>query len=152
VDHDGVLNVPSLGRPDEAFERVFDAGGFRHRVPAGTSGRIARLEAAFEPVWATTWEEMAPLLLAPHLGFGRGWPVVRFDVGSLKAITWKLAAVKRWCEANAEGRRLGWIDDDLGPDAEAWAAARGGTLLVRTYETDGLTDAEVEQLLDWAAG
>lgn len=152
IDHDGVLNVPRLGRPDEAFEAVFTADGLTHRVPLGTAGRIARLEEVFDPVWATAWEGLAPALLAPHLGFGRDWPVLRFGVGSLKTETWKLAAVKKWCAENADGRRVGWLDDDLGPDAEAWAAERGDFLLVRTHELEGLNDEQVERLLAWAGG
>jgi hypothetical protein len=112
--------------------------------------RFARLQTAFECTWATTWEGDAPTLLARQLGFGSDWPVVYFRMGSITDGTWKLRQIKVWCEEHASGRRVAWVDDDLGPDAEEWASKRPGTLLVRTVEADGLTGEQTEFLLAWA--
>jgi hypothetical protein len=46
---------------------------------------------------------------------------------------------------------MAWIDDAHDERCVSWAASRPGpTLLVTTDPAVGLTEAEVERLLDWA--
>jgi hypothetical protein len=42
---------------------------------------------------------------------------------------------------------IGWVDDELGWDAQQWADGRGRTLLVRAELEEGLTEAHTAQLL-----
>ena len=47
---------------------------------------------------------------------------------------------------------LAWIDDALTPGARAWAATREApTLLLDVDPAEGLTRADVDQCLAWAA-
>ena len=73
-------------------------------------------------------------------------------MGGSRHLTWKLPQVRRWCAERGDGRRVAWVDDDIGPDAQAWAEARGGTLLILTDEAEGLTEAQTQELCDWAEG
>ncbi|MFL5798479.1 MAG: hypothetical protein ACJ77A_11180 [Actinomycetota bacterium] len=76
IDVDGVINVFRQDAPSDADDQVFEAEGFWIRVPRGMQERFERLEAAFECVWATTWEDAAPGVIGEHLGFGREWPAI----------------------------------------------------------------------------
>jgi hypothetical protein len=160
VDVDGVLNAivgwPSERRAKElagaAFELEFLAHGLPIRVPRGTRERIATLETLFECVWATSWEDTAVSDLAPDLGFGAGWPVIRFSDDFPIAGTWKLPAVQRFAELPPNRTRpLAWIDDDLEPDALEWAARRTregtNTLMVRPDGDVGFTAKHFNRLL-----
>ena len=140
VDFDGVINVVGKGAGSQKLERNFEVQGYRIHVPVGTAGRFARLETAFDCVWATTWGQDAPIL-GRHLGFGSTWLVIFIGAGGLLARTGKLPEVRGWCEANAVGRPLAWVNDDLWPDASDWATGRGRTFLLRTLPEEGLTDA-----------
>lgn len=158
-DVDGVLNafawywakVPDINAEelDERLEDIFLANGYTIYVPAGTKERMARITPLFECVWATTWEDKAIEHLSPKLGFGAYWPVVTGFGGRFRSDygTWKLPAVREWVAANAEGRRVAWLDDDLGPDAFKWAGDRKeSTLLVRTDEITGFSDEDADKL------
>lgn len=160
VDVDGVLNAivgfPSAKRTEELssalFEAEFVAQDFLIRVPAGTRKRIIALQSLFDCVWATSWEERARSDLAPALGFGFEWPVIRFVDDFPLAGTWKLPAVQRFVDLEENrGRPLAWIDDDLQPDTLEWAArrTRAGTptLMVRPDGDVGLTSRHVDRLL-----
>jgi hypothetical protein len=143
VDFDGVINVIRSDDRKEELEAEFKRDGHRIRVPAGTSQRFARLVAAFECVWATTWGQEAPIL-GRFLGFGANWSAIFIGSGGRLGATGKLPEVRRWCESHAVGRPVAWVDDDLWPDVHDWAMARGQTLIVRTLPDEGLTDAQTE--------
>jgi len=51
----------------------------------------------------------------------------------------------------AARRPLAWIDDELQPEAHAWAASRGTpTLLISADPAEGLTRRAIDQALRWA--
>jgi hypothetical protein len=164
VDVDGVLNAV-VGTPFGArkemtasmpFEAEFEASGLPIRVPAGTRERIEALQTLFDCVWATTWEDRARSELAPVLGFGADWPVIRFKDDFPDSGTWKLPAVQRYAERpEHRDRPLAWIDDDLEPDALEWAAwrSRSGprTLMVRPDADLGFTSRHFRRLLAFHA-
>lgn len=164
VDVDGVLNAvvgsPFGIRDDQAssglFEAEFVACNFPIRVPAGTRERIGTLQRMFDCVWATTWEDRARSDLAPVLGFGADWPVIRFTDDLPYSGTWKLPAVQRFAELPENcSRSLAWIDDDLAPDALEWAARRSRsgprTLMVRPDADVGFTSRHFDRLLAFHA-
>ena len=164
VDVDGVLNAVvgfPLGRRKDttspnAFEAEFVACNFPIRVPAGTRERIGTLETLFDCIWATAWEGRARSDLAPLLGFGADWPVIRFEDEFPDSGTWKLPAVQRFAERpENRSRPLAWVDDDLEADALEWAArrTRSGppTIMICPDADVGLTSRHFGRLLGFQA-
>jgi hypothetical protein len=151
VDVDGVISLFGFDGPiDDVPGRFHLIDGVAHCIADGVGGRLNRLAESFELVWATGWEERANDHLPLMLGLPNDLPVLTFD-GRARFGTahWKLEALDEY----AEGRPLAWIDDSLDESCHAWASARSGpTLLVPTESFVGLTDAQVDAMLDWAAG
>ena len=149
LDVDGVISLfgfPSRGTPPGQFHWV---DGIAHCISDGAGARLRRLADAFELVWATGWEEKAneylPLLLdLPDDEL----PVLTFDGRAVFGTAhWKLGAIDEY----AGDRPAAWIDDSLDESCTAWAEGRTApTLLIETDPAEGITDAHVEQLLDWA--
>lgn len=112
--------------------------------------RLERLAACFEIVWATGWVQNANRVIAPLHGLDQLACVELVWSEELRGQTasWKLPAIARHV---GEERPCVWIDDDLRPDAERWAARRRGpTLLVPVDHRVGLTDEAVEAALAFA--
>jgi hypothetical protein len=108
VDVDGVI-LP-FGRPlsdGVVFDHIV-VDEHEHRVARDIRDLFARLEAVFECVWATAWEEEAPVAVAPIVGMGSSWPVITFPlVEGFR--TWKLPGVQSWCERTpATDPSSGW--------------------------------------------
>lgn len=152
VDVDGVLSlfgfppdVSSLPGPLQWID------GVAHCIPEAVGPRLIRLSEHFELVWATGWEERAndhlPFLL--KLPF-RSLPCLRFGGRAVfGSAHWKLEAIDRY----SQGRAAAWIDDNVDDECRAWAEGRAWpTLIVQTKPAEGLTDAHVTQLLEWAEG
>lgn len=156
VDVDGVLNVFGFNadgyeQPEGLLETTFIAQGVTIHIPAGTSLRMSRLESLYDCIWCTTWEDKAPQLLGPHLGFGEEWPIIQFGLTYKRNGTWKLPRVKEWIKEHLQPEdKLAWIDDDLNPDAFFWMDSRPNTLLVPTQYDMGMTDEHVERLEEFA--
>ena len=150
VDVDGVISLfgfPSGGPLPGQFHWV---DGIAHCISDGAGARLCRLAETFELVWATGWEEKAneylPLLLdLPDDEL----PVLTFDGRAVFGTAhWKLEAIEEY----AGDRPAAWIDDSLDERCTTWADGRSApTLLVETDAAQGITDAHVEQLLEWAA-
>ena len=169
LDVDGVLNA------FEAWERIDPQAPLRRdnvRAPAGWRqvavdgyqlllnpehvGWVAQLSQHFEMVWATMWQERAPLALAPVVGFGADWSWISFDSYQHRTTSqrtgfgigsYKFPGVV----ATAGDRPMVWVDDDLEPAIYDWAAERdaGGipTLLVQPLPSEGWTRAELDAVL-----
>ena len=75
-------------------------------------------------------------------------PASRFDGHAVFGTAhWKVDAI----DVYAGDRPAAWVDDNLNEDCRAWAEGRAApTLLVETEPAEGLTDEQVERLLDWA--
>lgn len=107
---------------------------------------LTGLAAAFDLVWATSWEEDADRLIAERVGLPRGLPVIRFDASRTGWMD-KLPDVIRF----VGDRPSAWLDDDPGPGAHSWAAARSvPTLLVQPDHRIGLTEAHIDTLRTFA--
>ena len=144
LDVGGVLSPYGLTPPPDFEER--EIGGFWVVWTDAHAPRLQRLAAAFDIVWATTWEQYANQALCPALGL-EPLPVIRFARGQTQ--TRKLDSIKAW----VGDRPTAWIDDDLYEDAHSWASTRNETvptLLVQATPSIGLTDAHVEELLAFA--
>lgn len=151
VDIDGVISLFADGLRDSgtrAEGSFHSIEGIPHFLSATAAAHLLALQADFELVWASGWEDRAEDHLPHLLGLPSGLPFLRFerDVGRSNA-HWKLDAI----EAFAGARALAWVDDALDEECHAWAEAREApTLLVQTDPTRGLTTAEAERLSVWA--
>ncbi|MGD3105943.1 HAD domain-containing protein [Streptomyces sp. YGL11-2] len=149
LDVDGVLN-PVLPSPGFTAHDLLD-----HTVllSADHAGWLRELSAAYELVWATTWEHhanthIAPLLELPAL------PVVEFSgyrsrpgdprfAGPESLLARKWAPLLRY----AGGRPFAWVDDVM-PDSLVRRSRRwADRLLVPVDPARGLRRHHVDQLL-----
>jgi len=146
LDVDGVLN-PYPETPVGYDEHDFFPEDDEPVRLARVHGEWLReLATCFEIVWATGWGEDANRLLCPHFGLDAfpllPLPPIPFD-----------AAVKARAVRDFVGERpAAWGDDLITDDELEWAAARRApTLLVQVDHRKGLTRAQVERMLAWAA-
>lgn len=151
VDVDGVISLFGFDGPlDEVPGRFHLIDGIAHCIADGVGRRLGRLADHYELVWATGWEERANDHLPTLLGLPEELPVLTFG-GRARFGTahWKLEALQEY----AGDRPLAWVDDSLDESCHAWAEERSAsapTLLVPTRSDEGLLDAHVETLIDWA--
>jgi len=147
LDVDGVLVVylPVLNDAGATYLEDGEVWGYETQLNLEAAPLIAELAERFDLAWNTRWGESANRALSPALGIGQ-LPVL--DLGDRECRFTKVPAVR----AFAGTRAVAWIDDELGDDAEAWAAARPHpTLLVRTNAVGGITRAATDRLLAFAA-
>ena len=119
-------------------------------VSPANAQRLVRLADPFEIVWATGWVHHANRVIGPLHGLSE-LPFVELswseEMRSLDG-SWKLPAVARYV---GDDRPCVWIDDDIRPDMEHWAAnRRGRTLLIPVDHRVGLTERAVERALAFA--
>jgi hypothetical protein len=166
VDIDGVislfgfpgnaLSVPHAeasaqdGAPDGSFHSI---EGIPHFLSSIAAAHLLALDAVFDLVWASGWEEKAEEYLPRLLGLPAGLPFLRFKrgrgAGSSLGGHWKLDAIS----AYAGTRPLAWIDDAFDESCHKWSDARPApTLLVQTAPARGLTSKETSLLGSWAQG
>jgi HAD domain in Swiss Army Knife RNA repair proteins len=138
VGPDGYKRVELEGdRAPDAFLWIADAN----------AERLRRLHAEYDIVWATGWAHEANRVIGPLHDLGE-LEVVHLEA-AFDAPTWKLPSVSTYVD---DDRPCAWIDDDLGPDAEAWARSRRApTLLARTEPHVGLTEELTQRCLRFAA-
>lgn len=152
VDVDGVISLFGFTLdtcPDGSWHQI---DGVTHLLSAQAPGLLLDLMSDFELVWCTGWEERADEHLPTLLGLPRlSW--LSFDRNPGRANAhWKLAAI----DGHVGARPVAWLDDALDARCDAWAHDRrergAPTLLVRTDPAVGLTTAERDTLVAWAAG
>ena len=145
LDVDGVLNpFPEL--PDGFVEiDLFPEDEEPARLAAIHGDWLRELADAYDLAWATGWGEEANRLLCPFFGLPE-LPLVPLPSMPFEP-RHKVPAVA----AFAAERPAAWVDDMLGPEALAWAAARiEPTLLIDIDSATGLARANVDRLLAWA--
>jgi hypothetical protein len=150
IDVDGVISLFGFDHADPPDGRYQLVDGITHFLSASAGEHLRRLSDAFELAWCTGWEEKANEYLPLALGLAGPLPHVVFEPdGRPSQAHWKLGAIDLHVGA---ARPLAWIDDAHDERCRDWATARPGpTLLITTDPAVGLTDAEVDQLLTWAA-
>ena len=146
LDVDGVLIPFRAPMADPAYTIV---PGISRKWPVHRDLRtwLSHLSLYYEPVWVTSWGHEACALQAP-MGLPENMPVVDLDTGQGDGRRWfKFLAVQKLDPARA----LAWLDDDMTPAAERWAAARPvPAITIRPDKRIGITEAHVDLLLDWA--
>jgi hypothetical protein len=147
LDVDGVLN-PYPETPAGYDEHDFFPEDDEPVRLAPVHGEWLReLVTSFEIVWATGWGEDANRFLCPHFG------LETFPLLPLPPIPFDAAVKARAVRDFVGERPAAWIDDLITADDLAWAAARrAATLLVQVDHREGLTRAQVDRVLSWAAG
>jgi hypothetical protein len=152
LDVDGVLAVVD-GSRRRGLRRhvVVDIIGGTHTIWLNPKhpAWLADLGRVFDVVWATGWEHEAPRLLSPLLAMP-ALPVIEFRLSPAFGLRIdKLPDVVDF----VGDRATAWIDDQLGEEEFAWARGRRSpTLLIDPVPTEGMTEAHVSTLLEFAAG
>ncbi|HYB25998.1 MAG TPA: hypothetical protein VEF89_05240 [Solirubrobacteraceae bacterium] len=151
IDVDGVISLFGYDHATPPAGRYQLVDGIAHFLSATAGEHLRRLADQFELAWCTGWEERANDYLPLALGLPGPLPHVVFDpAGRPTQAHWKLAGIDRHVDPS---RPLAWLDDAHDEGCRTWAAARPGpTLLITTDPAVGLTDREVEELLEWARG
>ena len=148
VDVDGVISLFGFSPEGELPGRFHAIDGIQHCIGHSCADRLKRLAERFELVWATGWEEKANEYLPRLLGLPvRQMPVLTFG-GRVAGgpAHWKVEAIDEY----AADRPTAWIDDNLDERCERWAAERPApTLLVPTEPATGISEEQVERLLEW---
>lgn len=151
IDVDGVISLFGFDHRSPPTGRYQLVDGITHFLSVRAGDHLRRLSESFELAWCTGWEEKANDYLPLALGLAGPLPHVVFDPSDRPTQAhWKLGGIDRHVEAS---RPLAWIDDAHDEGCRTWAAGREGpTLLVTTDPAVGLTEREVDELLEWAAG
>jgi hypothetical protein len=150
VDVDGVISLFGFDRDAPPSGQWQMVDGIAHFLSGSAGGHLRRLSEAFELAWCTGWEEKANEYLPRALGLEQRFPCLSF-AGETPTVEghWKLGAIDSYAGAD---RALAWIDDAHEERYQAWAQARAApTLLISTDPAAGLTEAQVERLLEWAS-
>jgi hypothetical protein len=161
LDVDGVLNALQVDLPHgwqrgtfNGYVLSWDPTVLRRLRLMHDSGRV-------EIQWLTTWVEDADRLLAEPMGLPRGLvthsrhrlgpPTGYGDKYRGRSAWWKLTHACEIAEAEP-GRRIVWIDDDLGDRDGATVEWLGGNPQVLAVAPDlvtGLTHAELDAIEAW---
>jgi hypothetical protein len=115
LDVDGVINAVCRGNnPRDCWPdyQTTVVEGFRITWSSQVAKRLARLDDHVEINWLTTWEHLAPQLLAPFMRLPN-WPVAERSSMSMDSFPWwKLDVVRSYWEKDQ--RPFIWLDDDIG--------------------------------------
>jgi hypothetical protein len=146
LDVDGVFNPLGDCLP-EGF--TVHAGAYDNFMINTGHGRwILELGERFEIVWATAREDEVNFDVGPALGLPT-LPVITFTQSWDSTRTWKLPDIA----AYVGDRPFCWIDDDILPDALAWAARREApTLLIPADPKIGFTATHRDAMHAFADG
>jgi hypothetical protein len=149
IDVDGVISLFGFdpNRPPAGKFQIVD--GIAHYLSSAAATHLLELCRWYEPVWCTGWEEKANDYLPQALGLPGPWPYLELSgVAAPGNCHWKLEAVEHFA---GPSRPVAWIDDGHDHRTRAWADARPGpTLLISTKPAAGLTEAHLQELVDWA--
>jgi hypothetical protein len=151
LDIDGVLSIfgfDSNAPPPGRWQLV---DGIVHFLSTHAAELVARLADVYEIVWCSGWEDRADAILPSILGLPRGLHHLSFDGRrpGMDARHWKLAAIEEYIGLQ---RPAAWVDDAFDDSCFTWARVRPGpTLLVQTDPAVGLTAAQADDLVAWAA-
>ena len=168
LDVDGVLNarvfpyqehllvVDTAAVPKNAFTQTFSAATVELRVdiPNAYSAWLAELAGVYQLVWATTWEHLANVHLAPLLELDP-LPVVELSALAPTYREVKRDATGAWKWRNlaafAGAHPFAFVDDHAADEARDHPLTPGRSqgVLAVTY---GLERAHVDALLAFAAG
>lgn len=146
VDIDGVLNPWAIDECPAGFSEywLFPEDEEPVRLAAAHGEWLMELAKHFDVVWASAWGSQAHRLLGPILGLEE-FPFVPMPDTPFQPRD-KVPAVAMF----VGDRPAAWVDDQMVPEAHAWARSRGEpTLLLEVDHRVGLGRGDVERLLAW---
>lgn len=164
LDVDGVLNVarppyreylvevatadlpdsPRVHRPSA------DVVTYRVRVPSVYPVWLAELAELYDLAWATTWEHLANVHIAPLLGLA-GLPVVAFSTLSPPRFS-EATGDWKWRVLCKHGRPpFVWVDDEVSPDVARTARLTRRARRAALWAPEGLERDHVDRLLTHAS-
>lgn len=149
LDIDGVLSLFGFGSDERPRGTWLQVDGVVHLLSPSAGEHLHALQADFDLVWCSGWEEKANEYLPHALGLPGPLPYLSFDRSPGRGHAhWKLGAIELHAGPEAP---IAWVDDALDDACRAWAAARRGpTLLIQPDPPTGMTDAHVAELRAWA--
>lgn len=104
------------------------------------------LKAGHSIIWGSAWEDRSNNVLK-MLGRDEQWDYIPLDTEDVGLGTWKIKSVRRWVNENlTDNEPIVWVDDELEPDAEAWAEARGNMLCVTPNRFKGLNETHLQDI------
>ena len=147
LDVDGVLNpYPTTPAGFSEYE-FFPEDDEPVRLCADHAGWLRELAGAFEIAWASSWGGAANEFISAT------FDLPAFPIVALPPVPFEPREKVPAVAAFAGSRPAAWVDDILGDEAWAWAAARPEpTLLVEVQPAIGLGREHVDRLLIWAHG
>jgi hypothetical protein len=151
IDIDGVISLFGFDPASPPAGKFLLVEGIPHFLSTDIGSLIERLQADFELVWCSGWEEKADEYLPPALGLPAGLPHLSFEAAvsdNTAARHWKLSAIDAYAGPD---RPLAWIDDAFDESCREWAAMRAApTELLATEPAVGLTPHQTAHLMRWA--
>jgi HAD domain in Swiss Army Knife RNA repair proteins len=150
IDIDGVISLFGFDPASPPDGKLLLVDGIPHFLSPSAGDLIGGLQADFELVWCSGWEEKADEYLPFALGLPAGLRHLTFAGAPGEDLPrhWKLAAIDGYA---GEHRPLAWIDDQFDESCHRWALARPApTELVATDPAVGLTAEHVARVRAWA--
>lgn len=164
ADDEKASQLPHKEVRINAFNVVY----VRHDLPE----IMESLMPHFELMWGTAWGgDQANAYMLKHLGLENPLAAIDYLEHIPEKIVQRLSGAQwigeedlpdfwkmPWIEQFAEdsGRPLVFIDDEIGPESEGWAAERTAsgipTWLIKTDATIGWADHHKNELIEWAKG
>ncbi|WP_433161390.1 HAD domain-containing protein [Kribbella sp. CA-247076] len=146
LDFDGPLNPHRAQGIPPGYERHEIVEGDKSWVVLLNPWHGVELNAladVFDLVWATSWEHGANRLLGPRLGLPALEVIVWPSRRRAERGSWKTAYVAEW----AGERPFVWVDDEVGPQDQAYLGRRQ---VVHTVDAEvGLTAADFAAIREY---
>lgn len=157
------VSVPVARQHETSFHRGYGRERLETvlSIPVGLRETLAAIAERADMVWATTWEHLAPEVIAPLLGIGMDWPTLYLQNvpfgyhRSSDSPGAKSLALHRIITEAGAGCPVVWVDDNVDWTWELGRGASGRGLGVRTDPVVGWEDSTTEAVgafLDWAGG
>lgn len=142
LDVDGVVNAiaPHSAWSDYTTFPLQGAVNNRINYSPDMLRRLADYDMTLH--WTTAWEEAAPQVLAPMIGFGenRPWLSPLNGIMDYPTILWKREAVE--AHVKHDPCRFVWMDDEMRLEDMEWAQRHNG-LAIRPPTAHGITRPQI---------
>lgn len=148
MDIDGVLNPTGAQHNPNlvGFIRMSADNAVAYLNPETHVRWINELSDHAQFIWGSAWAEQSNLILE-MLNLPDRWDHIPLQYEDVGLGTWKIKPIRRWVEALPADERIVWIDDDLEPDAFAWAEQRGNMLAIQPAPHRGMTEEDFQSIL-----
>lgn len=98
-------------------------------------------------MWGSAWGIDSNTILKV-LDYDERWPYIELSREDVGLGTWKIRSIQPVIES-LNPDRVVWVDDELEADAFELAEERGNMLAVKTERYAGLTDEQMDEIVDF---